>query len=416
MIEVTIAPTTIPAGRPTWLEVKLANLGQGTYTRIVCTLRLEAGLVRLRGRDKVELSALAAGETFTSALCVQASAPGRYKITSPNFSYRDDRSQSKDDTGVAVEVTADAQQAPPSPDPLPVVTLLTKYLPLGEWNILKGRVTNRGKSDLFELEVVLSGQAITTANALVSQLSAGSSEDMTFHVRALEAGAHVPVRFALSYRGPDGSCSGRAKDTVSVGGGQVTSPGSANPELTRILLLSANPPDTSRIRIDAEIREIQQEIQLGKERDRIRIEIRSAVRPRDITRAMANIRPHFIHFAGHGGGGEESFIGEDGTGEPLVIPVAALANAFKVFQTDVRCVLVNACSTEQLARGLKSVLPDARVIGMRRPVGDRAAIAFSIGFYQAVGAGMGIDDAFSLGLAQVQMTPDDDDSHVPLLL
>ena len=99
-----------------------------------------------------------------------------------------------------------------------------------------------------------------------------------------------------------------------------------------------------------------------------------------------------------------------------MIPVAALANAFKVFQTDVRCVLVNACRTEQLALGLKSVLPNARVIGMRQPVGDRAAIAFSIGFYQAIGVGRGIDDAFGLGLALMQMTPANDDSHVPLLL
>ena len=371
--------------------------------------------MRLRGKDKIEVSTLPAGETSAWALCVQASAPGRYKITSPNFSYRDDRSQSKDDTGFAVEVTADAQQAP-LPDPLPVVTLLTKYLPLGEWDIFKGRVTNGGKSDLFDLEVVLSGQAITTAPVLVSQLPAGTSEDVTFQVCAREAGAHVPVRFDLTYRGPDGRCRSGAKDTVRVGGSKLTSPQSASPGLTRILFLGANPSGTSRIRIDEEIREIQQEIQLGKDRDRIQIEVRSAVRPRDITRAMADIRPHLVHFAGHGGGGEESFIGEDGTGKPLVIPVAALANAFKVFKTDVRCVLVNACRTEQLALGLKAVLPGARVIGMRQPVGDRAAIAFSIGFYQAIGAGMGIDDAFSLGLAQMQMTPDDDDSHVPLLL
>ena len=185
-------------GNAAWLEVKLANLGRGRCTRIVCTLRLDAGLVRLRGKDKIELNALAAGETFTSTLCVQASVPGRYKITSPNFSYRDDRSQTKDETGFAVEVTADAQQAPPT-DPLPVVTLLTEYLPLGEWDILKGRVTNGGKSDLFDLEVVLSGQAISTAHALVGQLSAGTSEDVTFHVRAREAGAHVPVRFDLTY-------------------------------------------------------------------------------------------------------------------------------------------------------------------------------------------------------------------------
>ena len=94
----------------------------------------------------------------------------------------------------------------------------------------------------------------------------------------------------------------------------MTSPESASPELTRILFLGANPLGTSRIRIDEEIREIQHEVQLGKERDRIQVEIRSAVRPRDITRAMADIRPHFVHFAGHGGGGEESFIAEDGPG------------------------------------------------------------------------------------------------------
>ena len=49
----------------------------------------------------------------------------------------------------------------------------------------------------------------------------------------------------------------------------MTSPESASPELTRILFLGANPLGTSRIRIDEEIREIQHEVQLGKERDRI---------------------------------------------------------------------------------------------------------------------------------------------------
>lgn len=54
---------------------------------------------------------------------------------------------------------------------------------------------------------------------------------------------------------------------------------------------------------------------------------------------------------------------------------------------DMRCMLVNACSTRRLAMELSAALPDAYVIGMREPVGDRSAIAFSGGFYQAVAAG-----------------------------
>lgn len=55
MIEVTIEPTTIPAGKPVRLEVKLANLGRERCSRIVCTLRMPAGLVRLHGKEKIEL-------------------------------------------------------------------------------------------------------------------------------------------------------------------------------------------------------------------------------------------------------------------------------------------------------------------------------------------------------------------------
>lgn len=412
MIEVTIEPTTIPVGKPARLEIKLANLGRERCSRIVCTLRMPAGLVRLQGKEKIELGALAAGETSTSSLHVQASAPETYTIVSPNFSYRDGRSQTREGTGLSIEVTAVAQQVPP-PDPVPVVTLLTEHLPLGEWGILEWCITNGGMSDLFDLRVALSGNAIESVRSLaqVRQLSAGTSEKLMFNVRAREPGTHVPVCCDLTYEGPGGRGRVAVPDTIRVGGGTVTSP-----ELTRILFLGANPPGTSRLRIDEEIREIQQEIQLAKERGRIQIEIRSAVRPRDITRAMVDIRPHFVHFAGHGGGGEESFVAEDATGKPVLIPITALAAAFKVFKADVRCVLVNACRTEQLALGLKSVLPGARVIGMRQPVGDRAAIEFSVGFYQGVGGGMDIDDAFSLGLAQMKMMPDDTDSHVPLLL
>ena len=40
---------------------------------------------------------------------------------------------------------------------------------------------------------------------------------------------------------------------------------------------------------------------------------------------------------------------------------------------------------------------------MNTSIGDRAAIAFSVGFYQALGAGRAIDDAFDLGCTQIHL-------------
>jgi hypothetical protein len=45
----------------------------------------------------------------------------------------------------------------------------------------------------------------------------------------------------------------------------------------------------------------------------------------------------------------------------------------------------------------------AYVIGMNKAIGDKAAIAFSIGFYQTIGAGRSIEDAFQLGRAQIML-------------
>jgi hypothetical protein len=65
------------------------------------------------------------------------------------------------------------------------------------------------------------------------------------------------------------------------------------------------------------------------------------------------------------------------------------------------CVVLNACYSAKLAAALLDVVPF--VVGMRRAIDDDAAIAFSIGFYQALGAGRGPAEAFELGKAQVAM-------------
>jgi CHAT domain len=415
MMDVTIAPDRIPSGTPAALEVRLTNGGPGACTNVVFTMRLPAGLALLEGKDRIERSVIMPGDSFISRIRVRAREAGRYELTSRSFSYRDHRGLSQHVTGFAAVIDATPMQAN-APSPRLTVEVLNSDFPLGRWDVLRGRVTNDGDAEVSHLEVTISGQAITAErdrHFRMALLPAGTTADASFHICAREPGEAVPVHLDLAYRGPDGPHRTETTHTLRVGGDQVS-----DRQPTRILFLGANPPDTTRLRIDKELREIQQEIRLGKERDRFQIETSLAVRPHDISRALLEVEPHFVHFAGHGGGGEESFASEDDSGKAFVIPVAGLVELFEVAGESMRCVLVNACSTEHLARGLSSALPHAQVIGMRQPVGDRAAIQFSIGFYQAVAAGRPINDAFRLGRAQMRMMPEGPrpDFQAPLLL
>jgi hypothetical protein len=63
-------------------------------------------------------------------------------------------------------------------------------------------------------------------------------------------------------------------------------------------------------------------------------------------------------------------------------------------------VIVNACHSARLAEAMAKYIDHS--VGMRCAIGDRAAIQFSVGFYQAMFAGWPVADAFSRGCALVE--------------
>ena len=67
----------------------------------------------------------------------------------------------------------------------------------------------------------------------------------------------------------------------------------------------------------------------------------------------------------------------------------ALAKLFALVADQVECVLLNACYSEIQAKAIVQHIPF--VIGMNRAIGDKAAIAFSVGFYKALGANRSIE-------------------------
>ncbi len=175
--------------------------------------------------------------------------------------------------------------------------------------------------------------------------------------------------------------------------------------MQKILILAANPQDTSRLRLDQELRDIEEGLRRAKHRDQFAFAQRLAVRPRDIQRAMLEETPQIVHFSGHGEGAE-GLVFETETGQTQLVSGAALANLFALFAdptepNPIHCVVLNGCYSVVQAEAIAEHVP--YVVGMTKAVGDTAAIEFAVGFYDALGAGRTVEFAYKLGCAAINL-------------
>jgi hypothetical protein len=161
----------------------------------------------------------------------------------------------------------------------------------------------------------------------------------------------------------------------------------------KVLFLSSDPSDESRLRVDKELRDIRERLQMSRLRDKFVLESRGAVRTGDITQAIFDVEPQIVHFSGHGTrSGDLCF--EDISGKLKTVKPEALAALFEIESENVECVILNACYSKSQAEAIAQYIP--YVIGMSQAIGDDAAIAFSTGFYKALGANRTIEQAYNL--------------------
>ncbi|MDX2228276.1 MAG: AAA-like domain-containing protein [Leptolyngbyaceae cyanobacterium bins.349] len=193
-----------------------------------------------------------------------------------------------------------------------------------------------------------------------------------------------------------------------------------------ILFLAANPQGSSPLQLGKEAEDLRAGLERSRNRDRFLIEQRWAVTPTAIRRALLDCQPRIVHFSGHGVGtevsseeqaadarkltvvaapsnllGPEGLMFEDATGQPKLVSGDALASLFELFADQIECVVLNACYSENQAQTIAQHIP--YVVGMKREIGDKAAIEFAIGFYDALLAGRSIEFAYKLGCSAVQM-------------
>ncbi|UNU23619.1 CHAT domain-containing protein [Microcoleus vaginatus] len=170
--------------------------------------------------------------------------------------------------------------------------------------------------------------------------------------------------------------------------------------MKKILILSANPKNTTHLRLDEEVREIKNILQLSPHRDEFQILTESAVQVDDLTRFLSHHQPTIVHFSGHGSG-TNGLVLEADSGQSQLVSTQALAKLFDLFQEQIECVLLNACYSEEQATAIHQHIDC--VVGMNQAIGDATAIKFSIGFYTALAAGMNYEDCFQMGCTSIDL-------------
>ena len=181
---------------------------------------------------------------------------------------------------------------------------------------------------------------------------------------------------------------------------QQATPVRASKQRITVLLWAANPTDTSQLRLDEEVRTIDERLIAAGQGDRFDLQQQWAVRYTDLSQGLLRYEPHILHFSGHGNP-TGTIVLEDDDGTAREVAVDAVANLVALAGDRLSCVVLNACYSERQAIALATHVDC--VVGTSTAIGDAAAISFTAGFYRAIGYGRSVQNAFDLGRNEMEL-------------
>jgi hypothetical protein len=435
MIAISVTPLRLVAGQRARLDIRFSNTGAGPCRKVVFTLGMPPGLRLVSGEERIDIPVIWPGVHTVRSVTVEPAGAGDYVLTSPNFSYRDEDDQPvRDRDWRAVLVVAGPDFVP---GPVPVSVLIpapelkveregTGML-ADEWAQLPILVRNPSGVTVSDVSVeITSSIEINPRRGRIAALPGGKAARLRFDARSHDVGL-VPFTVCLTYSYADGSGLSRrmswneqlhvpvTRDRDAARPATVSSTSStADADSTRprervqtVLFLAANPRNLEKLRPDEELRLIERELWLSPDRDEFRLASQVAVQLPDINRALYRYKPQIVHFSGHGDETGRIYV-EDELGYSRPVEPVGLAKLFKAHSETIRCVLVNACHSQRLAmavvRDTSETASDGieHAIGMRYPIGDTAAVRFSLGFYQAIFGGATVPQAFKTAPALLE--------------
>jgi hypothetical protein len=152
--------------------------------------------------------------------------------------------------------------------------------------------------------------------------------------------------------------------------------------------------------IDDEFRKIKAKLRSSRHRDSFQLISCPAAQPDDLLEAFNEERPQVVHFSGHGTEIDE-LVMLDEHGKAKTVSKKAIESLFKVMKHNIRVVVLNACFSKGQAMAIAKHIDCA--IGMKKEIGDGAAIKFAAALYRALAYGTSVKEAFEQGLVSLRL-------------
>lgn len=177
----------------------------------------------------------------------------------------------------------------------------------------------------------------------------------------------------------------------------------------RVLVLAANPANMDKLALGRENTTIHKALRSGLGED-FQFNSFWSVDPDDVRELVKHIKPHIVHFAAHADEvGEIVFENDQGQAQP--VPVDALAELFRLHAGVVRCVVLNACASIDVAEAISQHVDV--VLGTTRQVFDSDALGFAQALYQSLAEGDNFKRAYEHAVNALSIN---DRPHVTELL
>lgn len=168
-----------------------------------------------------------------------------------------------------------------------------------------------------------------------------------------------------------------------------------------VLYLTADPDKDHSLRVDAEVRRVQEAIRGSEFRDNITVQYRPAADIGTLLDGLNDFRPEIVHFSGHGDArGLAMDNAKVGKRADEALSFGLLAKALAATDRLPRVAVLNSCDSSGARKALLKL--GLMVISMKTSISDIGAVAFAPRFYAAVAGGQSIKSAFRQGAVAVE--------------
>jgi hypothetical protein len=189
----------------------------------------------------------------------------------------------------------------------------------------------------------------------------------------------------------------------------------ASGQKPQVLLLAADPQSTKQLDLSEEFFTLNEYLRSANDANQVDLKWKWIVRASEFLELRFVIKPDIIHFSGRtSNNGEirmENHAGETQPVDPK--DLKALFNALKSNDAskNIRCVVLSACFTEPQAQAIAEEVDC--VIGLSRPISDKAIIEFAKFFYRALQQCWSLQQAYDIASLCLGFS---DGQHKPRLL